>query len=219
MKTIDIHAHLVPRSAWQAAANGRAWHGFRHTAIIHSRNLDTITTFGRRATTTLFVVNGASPAGLGLGGQGYLSYSIATPTGEGITTTVQAASDQFRALMEANRVQFADSTGETQAQFITFMEKFARNYLERGESSRRQILESFDQVQENVVERIEGAAARSELRRGDVVLAIVVGGRQTRLETLGDFERVVAALTPGRQVTLLMQRGGTSSYISLRAGD
>jgi aldehyde dehydrogenase len=35
---------------------------------------------------TLFVVNGASPAGLGLGGQGYLSYSIATPTGEGITT-------------------------------------------------------------------------------------------------------------------------------------
>jgi aldehyde dehydrogenase len=61
-------------------------HGYRHTAIIHSRNLDTITKFGRAASTTLFVVNGASPAGLGLGGQGYLSYSIATPTGEGITT-------------------------------------------------------------------------------------------------------------------------------------
>ena len=61
-------------------------HGYRHTAIIHSRNLDTITKFGRRANTTLFVVNGGSPSGLGLGGQGYLSYSIATPTGEGITT-------------------------------------------------------------------------------------------------------------------------------------
>jgi aldehyde dehydrogenase len=61
-------------------------HGFRHTALIHSRNLDTITKFGRRAATTLFVANGASMAGLGLGGQGYLSYSIATPTGEGITT-------------------------------------------------------------------------------------------------------------------------------------
>ncbi|HEX8524608.1 MAG TPA: aldehyde dehydrogenase family protein [Tepidisphaeraceae bacterium] len=60
-------------------------HGYRHTAIIHSRNMDTVTRFGRRANTTLFVVNGASPAGLGLGGQGYLSYSIATPTGEGIT--------------------------------------------------------------------------------------------------------------------------------------
>jgi aldehyde dehydrogenase len=61
-------------------------HGYRHTAIIHSQNMQTVTTFGRRAATTLFVVNGASPAGLGLGGQGYLSYSIATPTGEGITS-------------------------------------------------------------------------------------------------------------------------------------
>lgn len=61
-------------------------HGFRHTAVIHSRNLDAITRFGRRAATTLFIVNGPSPAGLGLGGQGYLSYSIATPTGEGITS-------------------------------------------------------------------------------------------------------------------------------------
>jgi len=61
-------------------------HGYRHTAIIHSQSLRTVTRFGNRANTTLFVVNGASPSGLGLGGQGYLSYSIATPTGEGITT-------------------------------------------------------------------------------------------------------------------------------------
>jgi len=61
-------------------------HGFRHTALIHSRNLDTVTKFGRRANVTVFVVNGPSMAGLGLGGQGHLSYSIATPTGEGITT-------------------------------------------------------------------------------------------------------------------------------------
>jgi aldehyde dehydrogenase len=61
-------------------------HGYRHTALIHSRNLDTITKFGRRANVTVFVVNGPSMAGLGLGGQGYLSYSIATPTGEGITS-------------------------------------------------------------------------------------------------------------------------------------
>ncbi len=60
-------------------------HGYRHTALIHSRNLQTITKFGRRANTTLFVVNGPSMNGLGLGGEGYLSYSIATPTGEGIT--------------------------------------------------------------------------------------------------------------------------------------
>ena len=61
-------------------------HGYRHTALIHSRNTETITKFGRRANVTVFVANGASMSGLGLGGQGYLSYSIATPTGEGITT-------------------------------------------------------------------------------------------------------------------------------------
>jgi aldehyde dehydrogenase len=36
--------------------------------------------------TTLFIQNGPSMAGLGSGGEGYLSYSIATPTGEGVTT-------------------------------------------------------------------------------------------------------------------------------------
>ena len=61
-------------------------HGYRHTALIHSRNLDAITRFGRASNVTLYVVNGPSMAGLGLGGQGYLSYSIATPTGEGVTT-------------------------------------------------------------------------------------------------------------------------------------
>jgi aldehyde dehydrogenase len=60
-------------------------HGFGHTGIIHSNNLDTITRMGRAMNTTIFVVNGPSTAGLGAGGEGYPSYSIATPTGEGIT--------------------------------------------------------------------------------------------------------------------------------------
>lgn len=44
-----------------------------------------MTVMGRLMNTTLFVKNGPSPAGLGLGGEGYLSFSVATPTGEGIT--------------------------------------------------------------------------------------------------------------------------------------
>ncbi len=60
-------------------------HGFRHTSLIHSRNVRTMSTMGRRMDTTLFIKNGPSPAGLGLGGEGYLSFSIATPTGEGVT--------------------------------------------------------------------------------------------------------------------------------------
>jgi aldehyde dehydrogenase len=61
-------------------------HGFRHTAILHSRNVDTITRMGRAMDVSIFVVNGPCTAGLGGGGEGYLSYSIATPTGEGVTT-------------------------------------------------------------------------------------------------------------------------------------
>jgi len=60
-------------------------HGFGHTAIIHSRNVHAMTVMGRLMDTTLFVKNGPCMAGLGLGGEGYLSFSIATPTGEGVT--------------------------------------------------------------------------------------------------------------------------------------
>jgi aldehyde dehydrogenase len=61
-------------------------HGFKHTAIIHSRNVDTITRMGREMDVSLYVQNGPSQASLGAGGEGYLSFSIATPTGEGVTT-------------------------------------------------------------------------------------------------------------------------------------
>ncbi|QDS89473.1 Succinate-semialdehyde dehydrogenase (acetylating) [Rosistilla ulvae] len=61
-------------------------HGFRHTSMIHSRDVRNMTKMGRAMDTTLYVKNGASMAGLGLGGEGYLSFSIAGPTGEGVTT-------------------------------------------------------------------------------------------------------------------------------------
>jgi aldehyde dehydrogenase len=61
-------------------------HGFRHTAIIHTNNVRHMTKMGRAMDTTLFVKNGPCMSSLGLGGEGYLSFSIATPTGEGVTT-------------------------------------------------------------------------------------------------------------------------------------
>jgi aldehyde dehydrogenase len=62
-----------------------AEHNYRHTAIIHSHDVTSMTAMGRALDTTLFIKNGPCMAGLGLGGEGYLSYSIATPTGEGVT--------------------------------------------------------------------------------------------------------------------------------------
>ncbi len=64
----------------------RSEHGYKHSALIHSLNVEHMTAMARALDTTLFVKNGPCVAGLGLGGEGYLSYSIATTTGEGITS-------------------------------------------------------------------------------------------------------------------------------------
>src|SRR5262249_31003844 len=76
----------VPDVDTAIAQAKKSEHGFKHTSIIHSRNVETITRMGREMDTTLFIQNGPSTAGLGSGGEGYLSFSIATPTGEGVTT-------------------------------------------------------------------------------------------------------------------------------------
>jgi len=56
-----------------------------HTAVMYSRNLDNLSRMAREINTTIFVKNGPAYAGLGFGGEGYTSFSIASPTGEGLT--------------------------------------------------------------------------------------------------------------------------------------
>ncbi len=68
------------------AAAIRTEHNYKHTAIMHSRNITNLTKFAQLADTTLFIKNGPCMTGLGLGGEGFLSFSVATPTGEGVTT-------------------------------------------------------------------------------------------------------------------------------------
>ncbi len=63
-----------------------AEHGFRHTAIMHSKNIDNLTRLAREIQTTIFVKNGPSYAGIGVGGEGYTTFTIAGPTGEGLTS-------------------------------------------------------------------------------------------------------------------------------------
>lgn len=61
-------------------------HGNRHTAIMHSTDVNALTKMGRRIQTTIFVKNGPSYAGIGIGGEGYTTFTIAGPTGEGLTS-------------------------------------------------------------------------------------------------------------------------------------
>jgi aldehyde dehydrogenase len=86
------------------AASLKAEHGYRHTALIHSRNVDNVTRMAKAMNTTLFVCNAASPAALGLGGPGYLSYSIATPTGEGVTTPLTFTRERQLSMGQALRI-------------------------------------------------------------------------------------------------------------------
>ena len=63
----------------------RSEHGFRHTASIHSTNVETITRMARAMNCSIFVANGPNFSGLGQGGEGFSSFSIASPTGDGLT--------------------------------------------------------------------------------------------------------------------------------------
>ena len=64
----------------------KAEHGNRHTAHMHSKNIDNLTAFARAVETTIFVKNAPSYAGIGFGGEGHTTFTIAGPTGEGITS-------------------------------------------------------------------------------------------------------------------------------------
>lgn len=66
----------------------RAEQGNFHTAIMHSRNVDNLSKMARRMNVSIFVKNGPSYAGLGMYGEGHASYTIASPTGEGVTTAL-----------------------------------------------------------------------------------------------------------------------------------
>ena len=59
--------------------------GNRHTASMFSKNVDNMTRFARKIETTIFVKNGPTLNGVGIGGEGYATMTIAGPTGEGLT--------------------------------------------------------------------------------------------------------------------------------------
>lgn len=59
--------------------------GNRHTASMFSKNVDNMTRFAKKVETTIFVKNGPTLQGVGVGGEGYATMTIAGPTGEGIT--------------------------------------------------------------------------------------------------------------------------------------
>ncbi|MDO5423864.1 MAG: aldehyde dehydrogenase EutE [Eubacteriales bacterium] len=61
-------------------------HGNRHSAHMHSTNVNNLTKFGKAIDTAIFVKNAPSYAALGFGGEGYPTFTICSRTGEGLTS-------------------------------------------------------------------------------------------------------------------------------------
>lgn len=107
--TVEQMMPFVPlvrvRNVDEAIAKAKHYeHGFRHTSIIHSTNVRNMTKMGRALDTTLFVKNGPCMASLGLGGEGYLSFSIAGPTGEGVTTPLTFTRERRCSMIDELRI-------------------------------------------------------------------------------------------------------------------
>ncbi len=82
----------------------KAEHGNRHTAHMHSKNIDHLTRFARAVETTIFVKNAPSYAGIGFGGEGHTTFTIAGPTGEGLTSARSFTRFRRCVLSEAFRI-------------------------------------------------------------------------------------------------------------------
>lgn len=79
-------------------------HGNRHTAIMHSKNVDNLTRMAREIDTTIFVKNAPSYAGIGFGGEGHTTFTIAGPTGEGLTNAASFTRQRRCTMVESFRI-------------------------------------------------------------------------------------------------------------------
>ena len=82
----------------------QAEHGYRHSAYMHSENVSNMSRVAREIETTIFVKNAPSFAGLGFGGEGFTTLSIAGPTGEGLTSARSFTRQRRCVLVDAFRI-------------------------------------------------------------------------------------------------------------------
>jgi len=79
-------------------------HGFRHTAMIHSHDIERLSRMAKLMDCSLFVKNGPCYAGLGFGGAGYASFTVASPTGEGVTRARTFTRERRCTLVDSFRI-------------------------------------------------------------------------------------------------------------------
>jgi acyl-CoA reductase-like NAD-dependent aldehyde dehydrogenase len=78
--------------------------GCRHTAMIHSHDIVRLSRMAKLMDCSIFVKNGPCFAGLGQGGAGYASFTVASPTGEGVTRARTFTRERRCTLVDAFRI-------------------------------------------------------------------------------------------------------------------
>ncbi|MEE2901618.1 MAG: aldehyde dehydrogenase family protein [Myxococcota bacterium] len=94
----------VPSAEEGIAMAKRVEHGFGHTAAMYSTNINNLHAMARSINTSIFTKNAPTYAGLGLGGEGYTSFTIASPTGEGLTNPIHFTRERRCTLVDSFRI-------------------------------------------------------------------------------------------------------------------
>jgi acyl-CoA reductase-like NAD-dependent aldehyde dehydrogenase len=94
----------VPTADDAIAMAKRVEHGFGHTAAMYSRNIENLHQMARSINTSIFTKNAPTFAGLGLGGEGYTSFTIASPTGEGLTNATHFTRERRCSIVDSFRI-------------------------------------------------------------------------------------------------------------------
>jgi serine protease Do len=67
-----------------------------------------------------------------------------------------------------------------------------------------------------LIEDVRGQGARSDLRAGDIVIAVIAKGATTEVKTVDQFNKLLAQFEKGGNVTLLIRRGDMQTFITIK---
>ncbi len=67
-----------------------------------------------------------------------------------------------------------------------------------------------------LIEDIRGNAARTDLQRGDILLALISKGTNTELRSVEQFNRLLSPFDKGANITLLVRRGDVQTFVTIK---
>lgn len=67
-----------------------------------------------------------------------------------------------------------------------------------------------------LIEDVRGAGVRSDLRAGDIIIALISRGATTEVKTVEQFNKLLNQFDKGANVTLLVRRGEMQTFITIK---